>query len=269
MNNICLVDSHCHLDFPDFEGKQAEIVQQAEALDVRYMQTICTHMSKFPQVLKVAEGFGNMGCSVGIHPHEVQDEKTSVDELVRLAQHPKVIGVGETGLDYFYEHSPREQQQESFRIHIQAARELGLPVIVHTRDADEDTIRILQDEMQRGVFKGVIHCFSSSLELAQKSMEMGLYISISGIVTFKKAVELQEHVKEIPLEKMLVETDSPFLAPIPFRGKTNQPGYTRYVAQKVAELKDEPLEDVAKITTENFFSLFDKAKNSDFYHSFF
>ena len=259
MDNITIVDSHCHLDFPDFTDNQAEFVKRAEENSVKYMQTICTHMSKFDQVLDIANKFDNIFCSVGVHPHEVKDEKVTVEELIEAASHKKVIAIGETGLDFFYEHSPRIEQEESFRIHIEAARELDIPIIIHTRDADDDTIRILNDEMKRGKFRGLIHCFSTSFDLAQKSMDMGLYISISGIVTFKKSTELQEMVKKIPLDMMLVETDSPFLAPVPFRGKPNQPSYTRYVAECVANLKEIELKEVADKTTENFFNLFNKA----------
>jgi len=260
MDNITIVDSHCHLDFPDFIGNQEEFVKRAEENSVKYMQTICTHMSKFGQVLEIAERFDNIFASVGVHPHEVKNEKVTAQELIEAASHKKIIAIGETGLDFFYEHSPRQEQEESFRIHIEAARELDLPIIIHTRDADDDTIRILNEEMKKGKFRGLIHCFSTSYDLAQKSMDMGLYISISGIVTFKKSTELQEMVRKIPLEMMLVETDSPFLAPVPFRGKVNEPSYTRYVAECVAELKGVELKEVADKTTANFFELFTKAQ---------
>jgi len=255
---VVIVDSHCHLDFPDFKGEIPEIIARADAVGVKYMQTICTHISKFPQVLAIAEKYDNIFASVGIHPHEAAKESVTVEELVEFASHEKVIGIGETGLDYFYEHSPRDKQIESFLIHIDAARQTGLPLIVHTRDADEDTIKILTDEMKKGEFKFLIHCFSTSQQLAEKSIELGGYISISGIVTFKKAVELQESVRKLPLNRLLVETDAPFLAPVPFRGKRNEPAYTRNVAEKIAELKSVSLEDVAKITTDNFLKLFDK-----------
>lgn len=222
------------------------------------MQTICTRMSKFEQVLDVAKKFDNVFASVGVHPHEVKNEKVTVDELVNATKHEKVVSIGETGLDFYYEHSPRLEQEESFKIHIAAARETNLPVIVHTRDADADTIRILSDEMKKGKFKGIIHCFSTSFDLAEKAMDMGLYISISGIVTFKRSEELREMVKKIPLDKLLVETDSPFLAPVPYRGKTNEPAYTKYVAQCIADIKGIDLKEVAEKTTDNFFELFSK-----------
>lgn len=257
---LTLVDSHCHLNYPDFQEDLDAVVANASEHGVKYMQTICTKISEFMEVRSVAERYDNIWCSVGIHPHEAGKESISMSELTQLACHEKVIGIGETGLDYFYEHSPREKQQESFRTHIAVSRDMGLPLIVHTRDADEDTIAILRDEMKKGVFPGLIHCFSSSHELAVAAMEMGFYISISGIVTFKKALELQESVRQIPLEKILVETDAPYLAPIPFRGKRNEPAYTRHTAEMVAELKGISVEEVAEVTTRNFFELFSKAK---------
>ncbi len=255
-----LVDSHCHLNFPQFMDNLEVIVERAEAAGVGIMQTICTKISEFPDVLAIAEKYDNIYASVGIHPHEAENEQISTDELVKLTQHPKVIGIGETGLDYYYEHSPRERQQESFRIHIAAARQTGLPLIVHTREAEGDTIDILYEEMQRGKFTGLIHCFSSSQYLAEKSIDMGLYISLSGIITFKKSDELREIAKNLPLERLLVETDAPFLAPVPHRGKTNEPAFTRYVAELLAELKDISYEEVANATTANFLNLFQKIK---------
>jgi len=255
-----LVDSHCHLDFPDFKDEMDEVVKRAVANDVGVMQTICTHVSKFPQVLAVAEKYENVYASVGIHPHEAEKEQTTVEELVELASHPKVIGIGETGLDFYYEHSPRDIQEEQFRIHIEASRKTGCPVIVHSRDADEKTVEVLQDEYKKGEFKFLIHCFSSTSYLAEKSIELGGYVSISGIITFKKTDSLREAVKPLPLERLLVETDAPFLAPTPFRGKRNEPAYTKNTAEFLAELKGVTYEELAEKTTNNFFEIFDKAK---------
>jgi TatD DNase family protein len=256
-----LVDSHCHLDFKDFDDELDDIVERAAARDVGMMLTISTHLDRFPGVLAIAERFDNIYCSVGVHPHEAEHHTDlAVDQLIELSRHPKVIGIGETGLDYFYEHSPREAQIACFRAHIIAARETGLPLIVHTRDADDDTLRILGEEMEQGAFPGLIHCFSSTQELALKAVEMGLYISISGIATFRKATDLKETVKVLPLERLLVETDSPFLAPIPNRGKRNEPSFVADTAGHMAELRDMPVSALAEATTNNFFELFSKAE---------
>jgi len=256
-----LVDSHCHLNFPEFKDNVDEVVKRAGDNDVAYMQTICTHLSEFPDVLAIAEKYDNMWCSVGVHPNNVDDEPlVDVAALEKLTEHPKVIGVGETGLDFYYESSHREKQRESFIRHIHVARKTGLPVIVHTRDADEETVECLMEEEQKGKLNGVIHCFSTGINLAYAAIELGMYISISGIVTFKKAKELQDIVKDLPLNKLLVETDAPYLAPTPHRGKTNEPSYTRHTAEFIADLKGISYEEVAKTTTENFFRLFNKAK---------
>lgn len=256
-----LVDSHCHLDFPEFASELPEVVARAQANGVGVMQTICTHITKFPQVLAVAERFPNVYASVGIHPHQVEEEpKVTAAEIIALTHNPKVIGIGETGLDYYYEHSPRELQKISFRTHIEASRKTGLPLIVHTREADDDTINILYEEQKLGTFPGLIHCFSSSRQLAEKSVEFGFYISLSGILTFKKAEDLRAIVKDLPLERLIVETDSPYLAPLPHRGKRNEPAFTRHTAECLAQLKGISLDEVARITTENFSRLFTKAK---------
>jgi len=258
---LTLVDSHCHLDFPDFEGELDDVVARAGNAGVDYMMTICTHVTKFAQVLGVAERYANMWCTVGIHPHNAEKEPdTSAETLMGLADDPKVVAFGETGLDFFYDHSPRERQERAFRAHIRAAREMGLPLVIHTRDADEDMVRILTDEHQKGAFPGVIHCFSSGQALADAVLALGLYVSISGIVTFKTAEALRETVKTVPLDRLLVETDSPYLAPVPFRGKRNEPAYTANTAAKVAEIKGLDPETLAQATTENFFRLFSKAE---------
>lgn len=255
-----LVDSHCHLDFPEFQEDMHDVLARAAAHDVAIMQTICTRITEFPKVLAVAEALPQVYCSVGIHPHNVEEEpKITEEALLACTHHPKVIGIGETGLDFFYDHSPRDMQEESFRVHIHVARETGLPLIIHTRNADEKTIEILANEMKKGPFPGLIHCFSTGRTLAERSIEMGLYISISGIVTFKKAQELQETVKHLPLKKLLVETDAPYLAPMPHRGKRNEPAFTKHTAEFIANLKGIPYEEVARVTTDNFFKLFTKA----------
>jgi len=255
-----LIDSHCHLDFPDFGDELDEVVARAGRAGISHMVTISTHLSRFGRVLAVAERFENVFCSVGIHPHEAGTEaEVAADELVRLAQHPKVVGIGETGLDFYYEHSPRDVQERQFRTHIAAARETGLPLIVHTRDADTDTIRILEEEHGKGAFPGLIHCFSASRELAERMIAIGLYISFSGIVTFKKAEDLREVAKILPAERILVETDSPYLAPVPRRGKRNEPAFTAFTAAMIAEIRDVPAAEIARTTTANFKRLFAKA----------
>ncbi|MAL79652.1 MAG: LuxR family transcriptional regulator [Sneathiella sp.] len=255
-----LVDSHCHLNFEQLSSELDDVVARARAAGVGHMLTIGTKLREFAAVRAIAEGYDNIHCSVGVHPHEAESENDEVStaKLIELAAHPKVVGIGETGLDYFYEHAPRELQTKSFRQHIAAARETGLPLIVHTRDADQDTIDILQDEYGKGPFTGVIHCFSSGWKVAEKSMEIGFYISISGIVTFKAAEELREHVRKIPLDRLLVETDSPYLAPVPKRGKTNEPAFVAHTAAQVAALKGVDTDRLASITTDNFFKLFNK-----------
>ncbi len=255
-----LVDSHCHLDFPDFAEELDDVVRRAGTAGVATMLTISTKVREFERILRLAERFENIWCSVGLHPHEAAAEpELTTERLVELAGHAKVIGIGETGLDYYYEHSPRERQQESFRAHIAAARQTALPLIVHTRDADDDTLRILQEEMEKGVFPGLIHCFSTGRKLADISMEFGFYISVSGIVTFRSAKSLRESVSALPLDRLLVETDAPYLAPVPFRGKRNEPAFVAHVAAEVAMLKDIPGVEVEKATTDNFFRLFGKA----------
>jgi len=260
---VSLVDSHCHLDFPDFEDQLDEVVSRAGDAGIDYMLTICTRVTEFPKIHAVAAAYDNIWCSVGIHPHNADSEpETTAETLMDLADDPKVVAFGETGLDFFYDHSDRGRQEASFRAHISAARETGLPIIVHTRDADADMTRILRDEHAKGAYPGVIHCFSSGPELAAAALDLGLYISISGIVTFKKAGELRETVKTVPVERLLVETDSPYLAPVPKRGKRNEPAFTAYTAETVAELKGLDVAELGRITSENFFTLFNKTERS-------
>lgn len=255
-----LVDSHCHLDFPDFAEDFDGVLSRAGEAGVGTMVTISTHLSKFPQVRAIAEAHDHIWCSVGVHPHEAAPEGQSApDRLIAEAAHPRVVAIGETGLDFYYEHSPRGPQEESFRAHIAAARETGLPLIVHTRDADDETIAILTEEYAAGPFTGLIHCFSSGPYLAEKMQEIGFYISFSGIVTFKKAHDIQEVARTMPLDRILVETDAPYLAPVPKRGKRNEPSYVAHTAAFVAELRGDEPANFARATTDNFFRLFSKA----------
>ena len=256
-----LVDSHCHLDFDSFDGDRSETIQRAFDSDINILVTICTRYSKFDQILSVANLDPRIFCSVGIHPHQVEEEDPiTVKKLLTASTHPKVIGIGETGLDYYYDQSPRDDQRTSFRKHIEAARETQLPLIVHTRDADKDMANILREEMNLGSFPCVLHCFSSGQELANTAIELGFYLSLSGILTFKNAEELRNIVKNVPINRLLVETDSPYLAPIPNRGRRNEPAFVRYTARKAAEIKGVDQETFEKITTDNFFQLFSKAK---------
>ncbi len=257
---MLIVDSHCHLNFPDFKDDLDAVIERARAAGVGVMQTICTEMEEFEEVSAIAEKYENIYCSVGVHPNESEQKcRAELQALLEKTVHPKVIAIGETGLDYYYTHSTHAVQQESFRIHIAAAQRSGLPVIVHTRDADEDTIAILADEMKKAPFSGVIHCFTSSQYLADKALEMGFYISISGIASFKTAQSIRDTITTVPLNRLLVETDAPFLAPVPFRGKRNEPAYTRHTNKVVADLKGISEEECAHATTENFFRLFNKA----------
>jgi len=256
-----LVDSHCHLDFPDYAGKVDEVLARARAAGVGVCVSIGTELSRFPGVKAVAEAHDNVWCSVGVHPHE--SEKELLDDeaaLIAEAAHPKVVAIGETGLDYYYEHSPRQPQQANFRSHIAAARQTGLPVIVHTRDADDDTIDILREEMAKGTFKGLIHCFTGTQKLADAALELGLYISVSGIATFKNSQPLRDVIESVPLDRLLVETDAPYLAPVPHRGKTNEPAFVAHTAAMLADLKGISGQELADATTENFFRLFSKVQ---------
>jgi len=258
---MIIVDSHCHLDrLKDYDSTD-NIVARAAEFDVKYLQTICTRLDQFENILSIAKKYDNVFASVGVHPSEVE-EVTPAQELIDLAKDKKVIGLGETGLDYFYNKDSNHQnmQRESFEQHIIASQENGLPIIVHTRDAEDDTLRIISEGKKKQEFSGLIHCFTASKEFATKMLDLGMYISISGIVTFKNAASLQEAAKFIPLDRMLVETDSPYLAPVPKRGKTNEPSYTKYVAEFIAELKGISTAEVAEQTTNNFFELFTKAE---------
>lgn len=237
------------------------MLTRATEAKVTLMQTICTRMSEFPTILGIAEAHPQIYCSVGVHPNNVAEAPiVEVETLINAAAHPKVIGLGETGLDYYYDTAPKEAQHQSFRNHIAAARITGLPIIVHTRDADEDTVAILKEESAKGAFPFLIHCFTSTQWLAEESIRLGGYISLSGILTFKNAKDIQESARNIPLDRILVETDAPYLAPTPMRGKRNEPAFTRHVCEYLAQLKEVSLEDCAAQTTANFHRLFNKVE---------
>ncbi|HKS89514.1 MAG TPA: TatD family hydrolase [Stellaceae bacterium] len=253
-----LVDSHCHLDFADFGAEREAVIARAHAAGVGTMLTISTRLDQFAGVRAVAEQHDDIWCSVGAHPHEAAGHsETTAATLAALAAHPRVIGIGETGLDFHYDHSPRDVQERVFRAHIAAARESGLPLIIHAREADAEIARILTEE---GAAAGVMHCFSSGRDLAEAALDLGFYISISGIVTFRNAEDLRAIVRDVPLERLLVETDAPYLAPVPYRGRRNEPAFVAQTAAAVAALKGVTPEELAAATTDNFFRLFAKAR---------
>ena len=256
-----LVDSHCHLDFPDFKEDLDEVLVRAQDADVKVLQTICTRVTEFPDVLSLAENHDGIYCSIGIHPHNVSDDpRFEPDAIVDIAnRHPSVIGIGETGLDYHYENSPREAQRESFCAHIEVARKTGLPVIVHSRSADEDTAAILREEHEKSPFPGVIHCFTAGQRVAEAALECGLSISLSGIVTFKNAHSLRNIIQGLPVEKLLIETDAPFLSPVPHRGVRNEPSFIRHTAEFIADLLAIEAGQFADQSSNNFFALFTRA----------
>lgn len=254
------VDSHCHLNYKGLVEHQAAVLERARAAGVSAMLNISTRECEWDDVIGLAEQESDVWASVGIHPHEA-DAHVGIDalKLIRRAANPRVVAIGETGLDYYYDHSDRQQQQISFREHIAASRETGLPLIVHTRDAEEDTALILADEMGKGHYSGVIHCFTASAEFGRKALDLGLYISLSGIVTFKSATDLQEVARHIPAERLLIETDSPFLAPVPHRGKSCEPAFVANTAQFIADLRGVTVEQLAHQSSSNFYRLFSKA----------
>ena len=256
-----LVDSHCHLDFPDFAQERAAVVARAKAAGVRTMVTISTRVRRFDEIKAIAETYEDVFCSIGTHPHNAGEERdVTVEELVKLAEHPKVVAIGEAGLDYHYDKAPRDDQAAGFRNHIAASRITGLPLVIHAREADEDIAAILEDEMGKGGFPFVLHCFSSGKALAVKGVQLGGYVSFSGILTFKNSAEIREIAQEIPHDRLLVETDAPYLAPPPYRGKRNEPAYVVSTAAVLAETIGVSNEKVAQLTTDNFFRLFSRAK---------
>jgi len=256
---VRLADSHCHLIYKGLGEQQPEVLARAREAGVVAMLNISTRENEWDDVIAVAEREADVWASVGIHPHEA-DQHPDVDtaKLVARAAHPRVVGIGESGLDYYYDHSDRDRQRDSFRAHLAASRETQLPIIVHTRDAEEDTVAILRDEMGKGAFPGVIHCFTASGAFADIALELGFYISISGIVTFKNAKDLQETAARLPLDRLLIETDAPFLAPVPHRGKTGEPAFVADTCRFLAQLRGENPEELAEVTRQNFHALFAK-----------
>lgn len=257
---MSFVDSHCHLNYKGLVEDQPSVIARARARGVTTMLNIATREAEWDAVVGTAEREANVFATVGIHPHEA-DKHPHVDtaKLVERAAHPRVVGLGESGLDYFYDHSDRDRQQLSFRAHLAAARETGLPIVVHTREAEADTAEILREEMGKGAFTGVIHCFTASGAFADAALDLGFYISISGIVTFKNARDLQETAARLPLDRLLIETDAPFLAPVPHRGKPGEPAFVADTAEFLAKLRGESVDVLAKATSDNFFKLFNKA----------
>jgi TatD DNase family protein len=254
-----LIDTHCHLDFPDFDAERDAIVERARVAGVGQMITISTRVKKFDTILAIAENYANVFCSVGTHPHNADEElDIETDDLVRLSEHPKVVAIGEAGLDYFYDNAPRDAQVIGLRRHIAAARQTQLPLVIHSRSADDDMTAILTEETGKGAFPFLLHCFSSGPELAKAGVDLGGYISFSGILTFPKSEELREIAKTVPHDRMIVETDAPYLAPKPFRGKRNEPAYVAHTAQVLAETIGVSTEEIATITTDNAFRVFSK-----------
>jgi len=254
-----LVDSHCHLDFPDFSTELDAVVSRARAVGIGRMVTISTRVKRHAQILAIAERFSEVFCSVGTHPH-YSDEELDIDSarLIAIAKHAKVVAIGEAGLDYFRNNSPRDAQEQSFREHIKAARESALPLVIHSRDCDVDMARILREESGKGAFPAVLHCFTGGRELAFTAIELGHYVSFTGILTFKNSDALREIAAALPADRVMVETDAPYLAPLPFRGKRNEPAFVTETAKVLAQTRGASDEEIARQTTENFFRLFNK-----------
>jgi TatD DNase family protein len=254
-----LVDHHCHLDFPDFAGELDDVVARAKTAGVGLMVSISTRIRRFDRLLQIADAHANVFCSIGTHPHYAHEElDVPVEEIVRLSRHPKVVAIGEAGLDYFYDNSPRAAQEKGLRNHIAAARETQLPLVIHARDADEDMASILEEEMANGIFPAVLHCFTGGADLARRGLALGLFVSFSGILTFKKSDELRAVARTVPLDRLLVETDAPYLAPGKYRGKRNEPAYMVQTAAELARVKGVTLQELSRATTENFFRLYTK-----------
>ncbi|HEY1543456.1 MAG TPA: TatD family hydrolase [Xanthobacteraceae bacterium] len=258
-----LVDSHCHLDFPDFADELDAVVARARAADIGRMVTISTRVVKHAGLLAIAERFPDVFCSVGTHPHNAHEEPDiGTADLVAHTRHPKVVAIGEAGLDYHYDYSPRDAQERGFRAHIAAARETGLPLVIHAREADDDVARILEEETGKGAFPAVLHCFTGGRDLAQRAIALGLSISFTGIVTFKKSDDLRAIAASLPSDRILVETDAPYLAPGKFRGKRNEPSFVVETAKTLAQVRGVAFDEIARQTTENFFRLFSKVPRS-------
>jgi len=254
-----LVDSHCHLDFPDFAAERDAVVARARAAGIGRMVTICTRVRRHAEVLAAAEKYDDVFCSVGTHPHNAHEElDISAADLAAIAAHPKVVAIGEAGLDYHYDKSPRDAQAQGFRTHIAVARDMKLPLVIHSREADEDMMRILTEETGKGAFPAVLHCYTGGRDLAFRAIELGLYIGFTGILTFKNGQNLRDIAKELPAERILVETDAPYLAPLPYRGKRNEPSFVVETAKVLAATRGVSAEAIAQQTTENFFRLFGK-----------
>ena len=254
-----LIDSHCHLDFPQFADDRSGVVARAVGAGVGGMITICTRIRRFADVLAVARSDGRIACTVGTHPHNAGEEADlSLEDLLQHADDPDVVGVGEAGLDYHYDHAPRDVQARVFRAHIEAARRTGLPLVIHARDADDDVSEILRDEAKNGAFPFVLHCFSSGPALARTGVKLGGYVSFSGIATFKRSTELRNLAAELPADRVLVETDAPYLAPVPHRGRTNEPAFVAHTAATIAEARGMPSADFAELSRENTLRLFGK-----------
>jgi TatD DNase family protein len=254
-----LVDSHCHLDFPDFADEIDAVVDRARAAGIGRIVTISTRVRRFDPLLAITKRFPDVFCSIGTHPHHAQEElEVTTSDLVQHAESPKVVAVGEAGLDYFYDHSPREAQERSFRVHVAAARETGLPLVIHSREADADMARILEEESGKGAFRAVLHCYTGGRDLAFRAIALGHYVSFTGILTFKKSDDLRTIAADLPADRILVETDAPYLAPGKFRGKRNEPAYVVETARVLAETRGCSFDDIARQTTDNFFRLFDK-----------
>jgi TatD DNase family protein len=254
-----IIDSHCHLDFPELKGELDAVLARARGAGVGLMVTISTWVRRFDEVLAIAAGYDEVFCSVGTHPHNAAEEpNVTAAELVKLARHQKVVAIGEAGLDYHYDNSPRSDQEKSFRTHVAAARETGLPLVIHARDADADIAHILEEESAKGAFPFVLHCFTSGPELARRGLALGGYVSFSGVVTFKKSDALRDIAREVPLDRILVETDAPYLAPEPMRGKINEPAFVVHTAARLAAVKGVSEAELARATNDNFFRLFNK-----------
>ncbi|MGI8526135.1 MAG: TatD family hydrolase [Pseudolabrys sp.] len=254
-----LVDSHCHLDFPDFSSELDDVVARARAADIGRIVTISTRIKRHAQVLAVADRFADIYCSVGTHPHNAHEElDIGARQLAEIADHPKVVAIGEAGLDYHYDNSPRDAQEKGFRAHIEAARQTKLPLVIHSREADDDMARILEEESGKGAFPAVLHCFTGGRDLAMRALALGHYVSFTGILTFKNSQDLRDISKALPADRILVETDAPYLAPLPHRGKRCEPAYVAETAKVLAQTRGVGADDIAKQTTENFFRLFSK-----------
>ncbi len=259
INTPVLTDTHCHLDFPDFEADRVDIIARAKQRGVTRMITISTRVRRFAQIAAIADSDPDIYCSVGTHPHQASEETdVTVEELIALSTHPKCVAIGEAGLDYHYDKAPRDLQNKSLRTHIEASRRTNLPLIIHSRSADEDMANLLEEEMGKGEFTAVMHCFSSSAELAKRSLALGFYLSFSGILTFKASTELRQIAKNTPADRLLVETDAPYLAPMPNRGKRNEPGFVADTAAVLADIKGVSVNEIARITTQNAERLFSK-----------